>query len=76
MDNTPEKLTGEIIQLVTKHIAQQRDKSDLEPILRSIGMAYIGFAGAFRMTQKAQELLIDLADALDDPELFAEPGAY
>jgi len=56
MDNTPEKLTGELIQLVTKHIAQQRGEADLEAIFRSIAMACAGFAGAFHMTEKAQEI--------------------
>ena len=76
MDNTAEKLTGEIVQLVTKDVAQPRGEADLEAILRSIAMAYAAFAGAFHMTEKAQELLIGLAHAMDDPELYAGAGSH
>ena len=55
------------------HSAAAR-RCELEAILRSIAVAYAAFAGAFQMKEKAQEVFIGLAGAMDDEELYTVAG--
>jgi hypothetical protein len=68
MADTDKKITAGIIELVTKEMAPQQGSADIEAILRGIAMAYAGFACAFHAREKAQDLLIALADELDEPD--------
>jgi len=62
------KITADIIKLVTKEMAPPHGSADIEAILRGIAVAYAGFAHAFHAREEAQEMLIALADELDEPD--------
>ena len=61
------QLTTQIIDLVMKTIPDENGRIDLEATMRGIACAYVAFAYGLRAENEAKYLLVDLADALDDP---------
>ncbi len=69
-----EKITADIIKLVTQEIAEHDGEIDFEAIMRGMASAYTAFAYAFRVKEQAKDLLVTLADQLDDPRTFERMG--
>jgi hypothetical protein len=63
-----EKITDDIIARIMKSVEDEYGcRIDQKAILRGIACAYIAFAYRLNAKDEAKELLLDLAEQLDDP---------
>jgi hypothetical protein len=74
--NQGKKLTDNIIRLIASDPPLKHDgKVDVDAIMNAVASAFAGLACSLHTKEQAKELLVTLADLLDNPATFASMAA-